>query len=526
MSASAISLNPYDEVPFPSQALPQTQPDRMAAIGILFGMNPPPANRCRVLELGSATGGNLLPMAEHFPESHFVGVDYARVQVQAAERAASLLRLNNIEFHHADINSLDDRLGKFDYIICHGVYSWVSNDLQRQILQLVKRSLTPQGIAYVSYNTNPGWYLRLMLREMMLMYAPPGGTAVSRLAKGRALLEFFAKAGERQKNSYGELLKIEAQSILKQPDGYIYHEYYESDNRPLYFHQFMEQAQAAGLLYLGEAAVATMFASNFGPKAEQYLKDLCPDLISIEQHLDILRTRGFRQTLLCHPDAPIRRHLLPDRIANLYFSGRLAPVNPNLDVTLREPQAFKTPNGMELTTPAPALKITLTSLNDAWPHALSFQEILAVVARKLGHAQSTDLPASVTESLGQNMIQCIASGLLEINSQPDSFTTTISDRPLVSRFARAEARTSPRATNQRNEVIDIGENARHVLTYLDGQHDQAAVLSELMAAVDRGEISILKDGVPATSGESVRATLQTMLDEALRKLAASALLIQ
>jgi len=525
MSASAITLNPYDEVPFPSQPLPQTLPDRLAAIGTLFGMSPPPADRCRVLELGSATGGNLLPMAEHFPDSHFVGVDYARAQVQAAERAASLLGLRNVEWHHADINTLGDSLGKFDYIVCHGVYSWVSDELQRKILQLIQRSLTPQGIAYVSYNTNPGWYLRLMLREMMFDFAPAGATAVSRLARGRALLEFFAKAGERQKTSYGELLKLEAETILKQPDGYIYHEYYESDNRPLYFHEFVEHAHAANLQYLGEAAVATMFASNFGPKAEEHLKGLCADLISTEQHLDILRTRGFRQTLLCLPQVPLRRHLLPECVESLYFSGRVAPQNPNLDVKSRELEMFKTSSGIGLSTPAPGLKAALCLLNDAWPRAFSFSELLAAVSERLQGPNAAELPASVREGLGQNLIQCIASGLLEINSCPDAFTTKISDRPQASRLARAEARSGSRVTNCRNEIVELDQGTRNVLVYLDGHQDRASLLGELMAGVDRGEISILKEGIPATSGESVRSILETTLDEALAKLASSALLV-
>lgn len=526
MSASSITLNPYDEVPFPSQPLPQTLPDRLAAIGILFGMNPPAANHCRVLELGSATGGNLLPMAEHFPESHFVGVDYARAQVQAAERAASLLQLRNVELHHADINTLGDELGKFDYVICHGVYSWVSDDLQRKILGLIQRSLTPQGIAYVSYNTNPGWYLRMMMREMMLDFAPAGATAVSRLARGRAVLEFFAKSGERQKNAYGELLKLEAESILKQPDGYIYHEYFESDNRPLYFHEFVSHARAANLQYLGESATATMFSANFGPKVEGHLKTLSSDLIATEQHLDILRTRGFRQTLLCHPNLQLRRHLLPDRLESLYFYGRVAPQNPNLDVTARTMEAFKAPSGIGLSTPAPGLKVTLCLLNELWPRALSFQEILAAVAQRLGGVPPAELPASVREGLGQNLIQCIASGLLEINSQPDAFTTQIGDPPRASRLARAEARSGSRVTNRRNEIVDLDDGARNVLLHLDGHRDREGLLNELVAAVDRGEISILKDGIPATSGESVRSILQTTLDESLRKLAVNALLVE
>src|SRR5262245_39050357 len=147
----------YDEVPYASHPFAQTHPDRLATIATLFGMRPQAVEQCRVLELGCAAGGNLIPMAVTYPESHFVGVDLSGREIAEGQRAIETLRLKNIQLAQRDIRDLGDELGRFDYVICHGVYSWVSADVRDKILDLCARLLAPQGVAYVSYNTYPGW---------------------------------------------------------------------------------------------------------------------------------------------------------------------------------------------------------------------------------------------------------------------------------------------------------------------------------------------------------------------------------
>src|SRR5262245_28858455 len=115
----------YDDVPYPSLPSRRTHPAHLAAIGRLRGLAPPPVRRCRVLELGCAAGGNLLPMAADLPDSTFVGVDVSARQVEAGQRALGQLGLTNIELRRLNLLEAGDELGTFDYILCHGVYSWV-----------------------------------------------------------------------------------------------------------------------------------------------------------------------------------------------------------------------------------------------------------------------------------------------------------------------------------------------------------------------------------------------------------------
>src|SRR5262249_56994216 len=134
----------YDEVPYESLPFAQTHPDRLASVATLFGMRPAPADRCRVLELGCARGGNLIPLALALPQGRFLGIDLSGRQVADGQKVVAALDLTNIELKQLSINEVDAGWGPFDYIICHGVYSWVPPAVQDKILEVCATNLAPQ----------------------------------------------------------------------------------------------------------------------------------------------------------------------------------------------------------------------------------------------------------------------------------------------------------------------------------------------------------------------------------------------
>lgn len=141
--------NSYDEVPYDSHPFRQTHPGRLATIARLFGMEHAPIEDCRVLELGCSSGGNLIPMAEQLPGSCFTGVDASGVEIEMAHNTAAALQLKNVAFHQQNILEIDEDFGEFDYIVAHGVYSWVSDDVQNHLLRICRRNLAPRGVATI-----------------------------------------------------------------------------------------------------------------------------------------------------------------------------------------------------------------------------------------------------------------------------------------------------------------------------------------------------------------------------------------
>src|SRR5262245_21338275 len=161
------STTSYDVLPYGDRTHPRTHPDLLATVAMLFGMAPAPPERCRVLELGCAGGANLIAMAAALPGSDFLGIDLSARQVASGRERVRAKGLANVELRPMSILDLGEGFGRFDYILCHGVYSWVPADVRDKILAVCGANLAPQGVAYVSHNCYPGWHAWGMVREMM-----------------------------------------------------------------------------------------------------------------------------------------------------------------------------------------------------------------------------------------------------------------------------------------------------------------------------------------------------------------------
>jgi SAM-dependent methyltransferase len=160
-----VQDNPYDEVPYLTRPRLETHPDRLAAVGKLFGMHAAPVATCRVLEIGCGDGGNLVPLAYYLPGSFAVGVDLAPGLIASAETMARDLQVSNIRLVAGDLRDIGPDFGEFDFILAHGLYSWVPPDVRDGLLRVCAQRLTPQGIAFISYNAYPGRHMRQMLRK-------------------------------------------------------------------------------------------------------------------------------------------------------------------------------------------------------------------------------------------------------------------------------------------------------------------------------------------------------------------------
>jgi cyclopropane fatty-acyl-phospholipid synthase-like methyltransferase len=277
-----------------------------------------------VLELGCATGGNLLPMAETLPGSTFVGLDLSPRQIAMGQETIAALGLTNVELQARSILDVDEGLGRFDYIICHGVYSWVPPEVQDKILTICRQNLQPQGVAYVSYNTYPGWHMRGLVREMMGFHVRELAEPEVRVQQARAFLEFLARSVPDAEGTYARMLREEAEALRPQTDYYLFHEHLEDVNYPLYFAEFAQRAAAKGLQYLGEAWFHPTL-NGLPPEVAETLQGISSDLIRLQQYLDFLCNRTFRRTLLCHGDVRLNREPSPQLLTAFHASALARP---------------------------------------------------------------------------------------------------------------------------------------------------------------------------------------------------------
>jgi SAM-dependent methyltransferase len=401
-------------------------------------MSPAPPERCRVLELGCAGGGNLIPLARRLPQSHFVGIDLSARQIATGREEVRALGLTNVELLPMDLLDLGKELGRFDYILCHGVYSWVPAAVRDKILAVCTLSLRPQGIAYVSYNCYPGWRTRGAVRDLMRYHAGRTGDPRDRLRRAREILAFLAASVRDPQGRYGRMLAEEAERLAGLPDDYVFHEYLEEVNHPVYFHEFVEHAAAHGLQYVWEAYVGEL-GSDLRPEVIQAVRGLTPDLIGQQQYLDFLTDRPFRSSLLCRAGIALDRTIPPERMTAFQFVGVAAPDSERPDIGSTDSEVFRTPEGAGIATNHPVFKAALTCLAGRAPAAFSFEELCAATRARLARTAvaqpvpDDEVPRHIADLLRQGAL----ARLVELHVRRPRPAPPASDRPPARRRARS-----------------------------------------------------------------------------------------
>jgi SAM-dependent methyltransferase len=216
----------------------------------------------RYLELGCGPGGSLLAAATAFPRAEFHGCDLNGAHVAAARERAGALGLDNVHLREAAFaDLLGDDIGAFDFIVAHGVYSWVEAPARADVRRLLATRLKPGGLAYLSYNCHPGWSAEAPLRRLLveLAGAAPGSSA-ERAAHAVAALQALSGAGLRY---FRETPSAEAALAwaTRQPPAYLAHEFLNAAWEVFYSADVAAQMAALGLRF---AASATL-ADNYEP---------------------------------------------------------------------------------------------------------------------------------------------------------------------------------------------------------------------------------------------------------------------
>ena len=314
----------YDQMPYTSHPFPLSQPARVGAIARLFGLSPPDVKTARVLEIGCAGGGNIIPLAARFPNARFTGIDLSSVQIGAGRARIERHGLENIDLQAMSVTDFEGDDGAFDYIICHGVFSWVEASVREAILAGMRHWLSPNGVAYLSYNVLPGWRMRMALRDAMVLHAGAEGDPSHLVTRARWFVNFLSKH-THSASVWGQIYRHEANLLANLPDDYIGHEFLEDVNEPMTFTAFAGLAAEHGLAYLGDADVAAMIPENLDPATAVMLREMCGGkALPVEQYMDVVTGRTFRQSLLVREDAAanISRTLVPERLMDMHLIAR------------------------------------------------------------------------------------------------------------------------------------------------------------------------------------------------------------
>ena len=294
----------YSELGYKSMPFPYTTPATLEAYAALVGISAPNPKTARVLELGATYGGNIISQALFNPDATFVGIELSQEQVEKGNEVIANAGLINVSLIQSDIASIGSEIGTFDYIIAHGVYSWVDDGVKDALLRLIDEHLAEDGIAYVSYNTYPGWHTMEEVRQLMMfsnrdkaqfnhkekvLHGKTIGSIV-----GSQILK-YDNLKERNSKFLGAL-----RSVMQKDEYYVGHDHLEPNNDPVYFYQFNDHLEAHNLAYLCDADLTLSMVRSFDADIADTLDKLAlNDHVAQEQYLDFMLDTTFRKSIIC-----------------------------------------------------------------------------------------------------------------------------------------------------------------------------------------------------------------------------------
>ena len=450
----------YNDVAYTSLPDAARHPARLATIGTLLGLDVAPLANCRILELACGDGLNIVPIAATLPNATLVGFDFAARPVARAKEMARDLGLTNVELLQLDLRELPADLGQFDYIIAHGLYSWIPATVRAHVLPLIKRHLAPNGVAFVSYNTLPGCHMRRAVWEMLKYHTRELPGMPAKVVAARSLLKLVATPVTGEVDSQ-QAMRAEIRSASESIDAALAHDDLSEPNDPVYFHEFMADVARAGLTFLAEARLNTMMGSGLAPEVRRALGPL--DRLAREQYLDFIHFRRFRESLLCHENVLTRFVVQPPRVMEMHVTASL-----NLR-RAAEAGAPTVDGGAEVG----AVKQFLLA---RWPNSVPVAE-LAVWRKHNGPAAPV---AGTPQPLELLLTELYVAGLVELRTLPVTVAAVAGNRP--------EAFAAARWINREHEVIPnlYHEALRHqdpigqkLLALLDGTRTREQLISAI-----------------------------------------------
>jgi len=477
----------YEAVPYEDRPVTETHLDNLYVAARRAGLPVARPEHARVLELGCAHAVNLVPMAFHLPEARFLGVDLSPGQIERATQRIAALGLGNLELRCANVLDLDLGDERFDYVIAHGLYSWVPEPVRARVLAICRQHLADTGVAYLSYNAMPAWGIRGAIREALLQVVDVGAEPSEQVRRARKLLGQLEQLQPLHGTAEGALLAAEIDGLRDKPDAYLLHEYLVSECRAFWLHELVERTSGAGLRWLGDVA-PTGLSPAVQRVTRRALRTLSSDAIVVEQLADVVEFRQFRASLLCKATAVITASPTPSALL--------------LEAHLAAPSADPVPGDLPLST------MVLELLAPHWP-----ADVPAVEVARALDVEPSALVKPVFGLLDDERVQ------LRPRTLP---IAAPSPTPRVAELSRFEVAHLPFVTNPRHELAPLDAFHAALIRHLDGR-PFAAVVEAVVDDVLASRLRLASDAVPAV--EQLRAVLSRLVEGGVGRLHAAGLLI-
>ncbi len=505
-------------LPYGIGAHAETHPIRLATLAAMHGVAAAPADHCRVLEIGCAQAGNIMDLADAYPESTFVGVEISEPEVALAHQYTQQLGLTNLDVRCLSLADIDDTFGLFDYVIAHGVYCWVPDDVRDDLMRVCSEHLAPGGVAYISYTTYPGWAMGDTIRSLLLDHVRDIDDRAERVAAARERLARLLDEIDPS-TPYGAYLLDRCAALLSYPDAYLDHDHLAPISRALHLHEMVEHAAANDLRYLDDIIVTDAPPMDATDRVPAGLDDVRP------QHTyDLVHGTSFRAAVLCRADESLRPQPTLGELALFQVSAPVA-VEGALSVADQSVAGFSTRKGGTLRTGSPVMKAALAELADCWPASLAIADLAGIVDAHIPPELRAGTGGDTSALLTRDLANLHRQGLVELATQAYPFVSVLSERPMVAAAARLAAGLGAQVANRRHEQLDLDDVLLMAAQLLDGSRTVADVTEGLIEEANAGRLQMGRPDGSSMGPTEQREALEQLVPRALEILLGTALLI-
>jgi SAM-dependent methyltransferase len=487
--ASMTGTCAYERIPYPGLVIANTAPPHLALCSLWHRGPDPATGFFRLAELGCGDGSNLVPLAFYNPESHFTGIDVCARELCAARERARILGLTNLQFVHQDVRELLPLAPEFDYIVAHGLYSWVPQDVRDAILSFCGRALKPSGLAYISYNAQPGWATRRLVRETLLRSRSVREAAMEQKADRAS--EVAAQLLDDLPGGYASsiLLADELNRVRSGKAPYVFHEYLAEVNDGFWLRDFVEDASGHGLEYVADA----QFCRWEGAISAHLMSGLAKrdlDIIEQEELADLLCHRYFRASILCCAGSVRVSQSHREILEVVQIATSLTAQSDKLDLSEGRVEKFSGTGGIEITLDSSVTKSAVLLLSRLWPLGLTLN-CLYRQASELVSSTGGEMGECARGQLSDDLATLFEAGQLDLRLRSPEYLAAALDKPQAHALARFEAEYGATLTTPYHMPLSFEPQTLLLIRGLDGSRSRCELRQTFGAGLVDGALEVL-----------------------------------
>jgi hypothetical protein len=480
-----VSEPSYEDVAYPGGAFPAMHPEWLASVAWLHGLPMPEVVRARVIEFGCGDGGMLIPLALAMPEARFLGVDLSPGSIARGAARAELIGLRNVSFAVGDLTTFDARAAidaqgaPFDFVLAHGVYSWVPAVARQALLKLYAGLLSETGIGYLSFAAYPGGHLDQLLYDMACLHASRVRGGPERVASVRRFARALIDAVPND-HAVWNVLRHDLQLRLETaPDSMIAHDVISDSNERVWLHDMVARLEAAGLQHVADAALSSQI--ELRPAKVQAFMDLAgDDPLMRAQYFDMARLARFRQIVIARKGAAPTVAPLQERMRELKLRATITAKESVVPLTPGTPATFVSNRGLEFTIDESFAKAAMLAIAAALPHGLGLAALADASAQILRAAGLERAIEPEPEAyLARTLIDLVGYKALMAYLHDPPVAPKPGARPLASPLARLQLANREPSVNLWLETFNVGDPVDRLMPLLDGTRDRPSLATAL-----------------------------------------------